>query len=270
MHNRQPVNPASSRPIPDGRRLSGKVAMITGAGSGLGRATAKLFAEHGARVIVADIDRKEANATIAAVEKIGGSAVAVTGDAGREADVLRMVDEGVHAMGALHVLDANLGVLSRDSDGSILDMDEVAWDSVMNATLKSGAWLVKFGVPHLRVSGGGSIVLIGSVSGLLGVPHPFDAYVTAKGALRVLTRSLAIQLAPDNIRANIIHPGTMDTPMQAGFLTPETLKAVEADVPLGRIAQPREVAYAALFLASDESSYMTGTELIVDGGYTAQ
>lgn len=270
MRNGELAKLESSREISAGQRLRGKVAMITGAGSGLGRATAELFAEHGAGVIVADIDRGAADATVALLRRLGRSAVAVTGDAGRETDVARMVDEGVHAMGSLHVLDANLGVLWRQRDGSVLEMDEGSWDGVMDATLKSGVWLAKFGVPHLRAAGGGSIVLVGSVSGLIGVPNPFDAYVAAKGALRVLTRSLAIQLAPDNIRANIIHPGTMDTPLQAEFLTRTVLETVKADIPLGRIADPREIAYAALFLASEESSYMTGAEMILDGGYTAQ
>ena len=251
-------------------RLAGKTAIITGAGMGLGRETAVLFAANGARVVVADINREAALETVALIERAGGQALAVIGDAACESDVRRMVDEGARAMGGLNVLDANLGVLWRDRDTSVLDIEETAWDGVFDRNLKPAVWLTKHGIPHLKRAGGGSIILIGSVSGLIGVPQSLDAYVTAKGALRSLNRSLSIQFAPDRIRSNIIHPGTMDTPMQADVLTPEVRVRAEADIPLGRIAHPREIAYAALFLASDESSYMTGAEMIVDGGYTAQ
>jgi NAD(P)-dependent dehydrogenase (short-subunit alcohol dehydrogenase family) len=250
-------------------RLKGKVALITGAGMGMGREASLLFAEEGARIVVADIDGVAAQATVELVEKAGGQAVAVTGDVAVETDVRRMIDEGVRRFGALHVLYNNAGVLWKDRDRSVLETDEKWWDRVMAINLKSVFWVTKYGIPHLRTAGGGSIVLMGSVSALAGFTRAQDAYTAAKGALISLTKSLAIQFAKDRIRCNVIHPGIVDTPLQAPYLTEAIRKEFETGIPLGRIAQPREIAYVALFLASDESSFMTGAELVVDGGFTA-
>ena len=140
----------------------------------------------------------------------------------------------------------------------------------MAINLKSVFWVTKHGIPHLRRAGGGSIVNVGSVSALAGFTRAQDAYTAAKGALISLTKSLAIQFGPDRIRCNIIHPGIVDTPLQAPYLTDELRKEFKTGIPLGRIAHPREIAFAALFLASDESSFMTGAELVVDGGFIAQ
>jgi NAD(P)-dependent dehydrogenase (short-subunit alcohol dehydrogenase family) len=250
-------------------RLKGKVALITGAGMGMGREASVLFAEQGARIVVADIDGVAAQATVELVEKAGGQAVAVTGDVALEIDVRRMIDEGVRRFGALHVLYNNAGVLWKDRDRSVLETDEKWWDRVMAINLKSVFWVTKYGIPHLRTAGGGSIVMMGSVSALAGFTRAQDAYTAAKGALISLTKSLAIQFAKDRIRCNVIHPGIVDTPLQAPYLTEAIRKEFETGIPLGRIAQPREIAYVALFLASDESSFMTGAELVVDGGFTA-
>jgi NAD(P)-dependent dehydrogenase (short-subunit alcohol dehydrogenase family) len=250
-------------------RLKGKVAFITGAGAGMGREASVLFAEEGARVVVADIDGKAAQGTLALVEKVGGQALAVTGDVATEADVKRMVEEGVLRFGALHVLYNNAGVLWKDRDRSVLETDEKSWDRVMAINLKSVFWVTKYGIPHLRTAGGGSIIMMGSVSALAGFTRAQDAYTAAKGALISLTKSLAIQFAKDQIRCNVIHPGIVDTPLQAPYLTDAIRKEFETGIPLGRIAQPREIANVALFLASDESSFMTGAELVVDGGFTA-
>ena len=250
-------------------RLRNKVALITGAGMGMGRECARLFAEEGARVMVADIDEKAARETVRAVEAAGGQAVAVVGDVAKEADVERMIREGVDRFGALHVLHNNAGVLWKDRDRSVLETDEGWWDRVMAINLKSVFWVTKHGIPHLQRAGGGSIILMGSVSALAGFTRAQDAYTAAKGALISLGKSLAIQFAKDNVRCNVIHPGIVDTPLQAPYLTAEIRKEFETGIPLGRIAQPREIAYVALFLASDESSFMTGAELVVDGGFTA-
>jgi NAD(P)-dependent dehydrogenase (short-subunit alcohol dehydrogenase family) len=250
-------------------RLKGKVAFITGSGMGMGRAAAELFAEEGAKVVVADIDGKAAKETVALVEKAGGQALAVTGDVAVEADVERMIGEGVRRFGALHVLHNNAGVLWKDRDRSVLETDEKWWDRVMAINLKSVFWVTKHGIPHLRTAGGGSIIMMGSVSALAGFTRAQDAYTAAKGALISLTKSLAIQFARDQIRCNVIHPGIVDTPLQAPYLTDAIRREFETGIPLGRIAQPREIAYVALFLASDESSFMTGAELVVDGGFTA-
>ena len=252
-----------------GERLAGKVAFITGAGMGIGREAARLFAGEGARIVVADIDGQAAGETVRLVEAAGGRAVAVSGDVAVEADVRRMVDDGVARFGALHVLYNNAGVLWKDRDRSALETDERWWDRVMAINLKSVFWVTKYGVPHLRAAGGGSIIVMGSVSALVGFTRAQDAYTAAKGGLISLTKSLAIQLARERIRCNIIHPGVVDTPLQAPYLNEALRREFEGGIPLGRIAQPREIAAVALFLASDDSSYMTGAELVVDGGFTA-
>jgi len=254
--------------MPD--RLKGKVALITGAGMGMGREAAVLFAEEGARVVVCDINGKAAGETVTLVEKAGGEAVAAVGDVAVEDDVRKMVEAGVKRFGALHVLYNNAGVLWKDKDRSVLETDGAQWDRVMAINLKSVFWVTKHGIPHLRKAGGGSIILVGSVSALAGFTRAQDAYTAAKGALISLNKSLAIQFAKDRIRSNIIHPGIVETPLQAPYLTPELRAEFNAGIPLGRIGQPRDIAYAALFLASDESSFMTGAEMIVDGGFMAQ
>jgi NAD(P)-dependent dehydrogenase (short-subunit alcohol dehydrogenase family) len=250
-------------------RLRDRVALITGAGMGIGRAAATLFAAEGARVVVADIDGAAAQETVARIESAGGAGCAVTADVAVEADVERAVAEGVRRFGALHVLYCNAGVLWKDRDRSVLETDERWWDRVMAINLKSVFWTTKHGIPHLQRAGGGSIVLMGSVSALAGFTRAQDAYTAAKGALISLTKSLAIQFARDRIRCNIIHPGIVDTPLQAPYLTDVLRREFESGIPLGRIAQPGEIAAVALFLASDDSAYMTGTELVVDGGFTA-
>src|SRR5438105_8416481 len=250
-------------------RLRGKTAFITGAGAGMGREAAVLFAEEGARVVVGDIDGTAAAETVKKVEAAGGQGLAVTGDVAVEADVKRMVADGVRRFGALHVLHNNAGVLWKDRDRSVLETDEKWWDRVMGINLKSVFWVTKHGIPHLQRAGGGSVIMMGSVSALAGFTRAQDAYTAAKGALISLGKSLAIQFAKDNVRCNVIHPGIVDTPLQAPYLTPEVRKEFETGIPLGRIARPREIANVALFLASDESSFMTGAELVVDGGFTA-
>ena len=250
-------------------RLDGKVALITGAGMGIGREAARLFAREGARVIVADIDEGAAGETVAAVAAVGGEAHATVGDIALEADVARMIAAGVGRFGALHVLYNNAGVLWKDRDRSVLETDGAWWDRVVAINLKSVFWVTKHGIPHLRRAGGGSIILTGSVSALAGFTRAQDAYTAAKGGLISLGKSLAIQFAKDRIRCNVIHPGIVDTPLQAPYLTDALRKEFAAGIPLGRIAEPREIASVALFLASDESSYMTGAELVVDGGFTA-
>ena len=250
-------------------RLSGKTALITGAGMGIGREAARLFAGEGARVVVADIDEGAARETVRLVESEGGAALTVVGDVALEADVERMVGDGVRRFGALHVLYCNAGVLWKDRDRSVLETDEKWWDRIIAINLKSVFWVTKHGIPHLRRAGGGSIIVMGSVSALVGFTRAQDAYTAAKGGLISLTKSLAIQFAKDGIRCNIIHPGIVDTPLQSPYLNDAVRKEFETGIPIGRIAQPREIASVALFLASEESSYMTGAELVVDGGFTA-
>ena len=250
-------------------RLAGKTALITGAGMGIGREAALLFAEEGAKIAVADIDEKAAKETVAQIERARGEALAVIGDVAVETDVQRMVDDAARRFGGLHVLYNNAGVLWKDRDRSVLETDGPWWDRVMAINLKSVFWVTKYGIPQLQRAGGGSVILMGSVSALVGFTRAQDAYTAAKGALISLTKSLAIQFAKDGVRCNIIHPGIVDTPLQAPYLTDEVRREFQTGIPLGRIARPREIASVALFLASEDSSFMTGAELVVDGGFTA-
>jgi NAD(P)-dependent dehydrogenase (short-subunit alcohol dehydrogenase family) len=256
--------------VTDGRRLEGKAAFITGGGMGMGAEAARLFAEHGAKVAIADINRDAAESVAAEIRSNGGIAVATQADVGVEADVRRAIDEAVHGLGELNVLYNNAGVLWKDRDKSVIDTEEANWDRVMAITLKSAFFTTKFGIPHLQAAGGGSVINIGSVSGLVGFTRAQDAYTSAKGALIALTKSLAIQFAKDQIRCNIIHPGIVDTPLQAPYLAaPGIREDFETSIPLGRLGQPRDIAYAALYLASNESSFMTGAEMVIDGGFMA-
>ena len=252
-------------------RLRGKVAFITGAGMGQGREAALLFAREGARIIVADISPKAGQETVRRIDRRGGKALYVEGDVGVERDVKRMIETGVKKFGALHILYNNAGVLWKDRDRSVTDTTEPNWDRVMAINLKGPFFVTKYGIPHLIKSGSGSIINVGSVSALCGFTVAQDAYTSAKGALISLTKSLAVQFARKNIRCNIIHPGIIETPMQAPYLKdPKKRKSFEDSIPLGRVAHPREIAYVALFLASDESSYVTGAEIVADGGFYAQ
>jgi len=252
-------------------RLQGKVAFITGAGMGQGREGACLFAQEGAQVVVADIDKKAADETVRLIERRKGQALAVVGDVGAERDVKRMIAAAVKRFRALHILYNNAGVLWKDRDRSVLETTEDNWDKVQAINLKGPFFVAKHGIPHLIRSGGGSIINIGSVSALAGFTTAQDSYTCAKGALISLTKSLAIQFARQNVRCNIIHPGIIETPMQAPYLKdPAKRKSFEDGIPLGRIAHPREIASVALFLASDDSSYVTGAEIVADGGFTAQ
>ena len=177
------------------RRLEEKVALITGAGMGMGREASLLFAEEGARIVACDINAAAVGETAELVERAGGEAVAAVGDVAVEDDVRRMVDAGVQRFGALHVLYNNAGVLWKDRDRSVLETDSAQWDRVMGINLKSVFWVTKYGIPHLRAAGGGTIVLIGSVSALAGFTRAQDAYTAAKGAL-----DLAQQVAGHPVR----------------------------------------------------------------------
>ncbi len=252
-------------------RLRGKVAFITGAGMGQGREAALVFAGEGARVIVGDISAKAGQETVRRIERRGGKALFVEGDVGVERDVKRMIETGIKKFGSLHILYNNAGVLWKDRDRSVTEMTEPNWDRVMAINLKGPFFVTKYGIPYLIKSGGGSIINVGSVSALCGFTVAQDAYTSAKGALISLTKSLAVQFARHNIRCNIIHPGIIETPMQVPYLKdPKKRRSFEDSIPLRRIAHPREIANVALFLASDESSYVTGAEIVADGGFCAQ
>lgn len=250
-------------------RLKGKVAIITGAGMGMGREASLLFAQEGAKVIVFDLNKKAGAETVRLIEKAKGEALYVQGDVSKEDDVKKAIAKGVKKFGALNILYANAGVLWKDRDRSVIETTEANWDIVQAINLKGPFFLTKHGIPELKKAGGGSIVLVGSISALVGFELAQDSYTCAKGALIALAKSLAVQFGPDNIRCNIIHPGMVDTPLQEPYLNNEKKQNIAACLPLRRIGTPRDIANTALFLASEESSFMTGAELIVDGGFIA-
>lgn len=248
-------------------RLRGKVALITGAAMGMGREACVLFAEEGARIIGLDVDDDALQETVKTVERSGGEMLGIHADVADEGQVADAIERGLGRFGALHIIYNNAGVLWRDRDFSVVDTEEANWDRVMAINVKGPYLICKHGIPKLIASGGGSIIITASVSALLGDTDPQDAYTASKGAVTSLMRSLAVNFAKNNVRANAIHPGLIDTPMQAeGMKDPAWVEANLEFIPLRRIGTARDIANAALFLASDESSYMTGAELIVDGG----
>ncbi len=228
-----------------------------------------LFAEEGAAIVAMDINEAAVNETVSLIETAGGKALAVTGDVSKEADVKRAVDAGVDHFGKLDILYANAGVLWKDRDRSVIETTEENWDIVQAINLKGPFFLTKHGIPVLQKNGGGSIVLVGSISALAGFELAQDSYTCAKGALISLTKSLAVQFGPDNIRTNIIHPGMIDTPLQAPYLDQDAKQRIAGCIPSRRLGTARDIAYAALYLASDESTFCNGVELVVDGGFYA-
>lgn len=247
--------------------LIGKRALITGAASGIGRACAELFAREGAAVLLADLDTERGRRVAEVIHAQGGKAEFVPCDVTRSADCTRAVQHAIEAFGGLEVLVNAAGIVVRRS---VVDLDEADWDRVMAVNAKSVFLMCKAAIPALRAAGGGSIINLGSGWALVGGPRA-AAYCASKGAVVQLTRAMAIDFGPDRIRVNCLCPGDTDTPMlrdearqlsqdEAGFL------AQAARRPLGRIGTPQEIAQAALFLASDASSYMTGAALVVDGG----
>jgi NAD(P)-dependent dehydrogenase (short-subunit alcohol dehydrogenase family) len=250
-------------------RLDGKVAVITGAGSGIGRVTAMLFASEGARVVVADVVADLAASTAADVVAGGGSATAVTVDVSDETEIGAMVDAAVATYGGLHVLFNNAAIFP-DDDGGLLDTPPETWQKVMEVNLK-GVWLgCRAAVPAMVASGGGSIVNVASFVALMGAATAQMAYTASKGGVLAMTRELAVEYARRGIRANSICPGPVETPLLAELLSdPDRRQRRLVHIPMGRFGRPEEIARGALFLASDEASFVTGSALVIDGGITA-
>ncbi len=247
-------------------RLADKTVLITGAGGGMGQLAAQIFAREGARIVAFDITEDGLRETVSSVEGEGGSIVAVPGDVSVAADVERAVAEGLRAFGKLHVLYNNAGIFP-DEDGSIVEMDEAVYQRVLDVNLKGVSLCCKYGIPRLIEAGGGSVINVASFVALMGCTVPQDAYTASKGAILSLTRSLAVQYGPKGVRVNAICPGPIETPLMAELLR----EPVERDkrlnrIPMGRFGRPEDVVYAALYLASDESSWTTGTTFVVDGG----
>jgi NAD(P)-dependent dehydrogenase (short-subunit alcohol dehydrogenase family) len=250
-------------------RLVGKVALITGAGSGMGRSAAELFASEGARIVVTDVVDAAGDATVAAIRAAGGEATFVHADVSRAADCEAMVQCATDTYGGLHVLYNNAGIFPAD-DGGVLDTPESTWTQVMEINLK-GVWLgCRAGIPAMLASGGGSIVNVASFVALVGAATAQIAYTSSKGGVLAMTREIAVEYARQGIRANALCPGPIETPLLEELLSDPARRARRmVHIPMGRLGRAEELARAALFLASDDASFMTGASLVVDGGITA-
>jgi len=248
-------------------RLEGKVAIITGAGSGIGQATAQLFAEEGAKVVVPEYNATTGQKTVDLIRKAGGEAIFVQVDVSKADQVERMVQMAVDTYGGIDVLFNNAGILYF---GTLTETEEDVWDRVMAVNLKGIYLCSKYVIPHMIAGGGGSIINASSSTGANDACPNAAAYVASKGGVTLLTKCMAIDYAQYGIRVNAVAPGPTDTPMLRENLSEQELKDFAATFPMKRLGQPRELAQAVLFLASDDASFVTGCVMAVDGGQTAQ
>jgi len=247
-------------------RLQDRVALITGGGSGIGRASALLFAGEGARVVVADANEAAGRRVVEDVHGSGGTAALVRVDVTRPAEVQAMVAFAEAQFGALHVLFNNAGIFP-DADGSVIDTDEAVLDQVLAVNVKGVFFGCKYGIPALLRAGGGSVINTASFVAVLGAATSQSAYTASKGAVLALTREIAVEFARRGIRANALCPGPVNTPLLQNLLANPAARARRfVHLPMGRLAEAEEVAQAALFLASNESAYVNGTTFLVDGG----
>jgi len=248
-------------------RLEGKVALISGGARGMGSEEAKLFAREGAKVVIGDILETEGRQTEAEVNEIGGECLFVRLDVTNEAQWQSAVAAAVNRFGKLDILVNNAGIFRGNR---VEDTTTEEWDQVMDINAKGVFLGTKHAIPEMRKAGAGSIINISSVAGLVGNPYS-SAYNASKGAVRLLTKSTAIQYAKDGIRANSIHPGVIETAMTQDVVNDPNFREFRLTAnPIPRLGQPADIAYGALYLASDESSFVTGSELVIDGGWTAQ
>lgn len=249
-----------------GGRLEGKVALISGGARGMGAAEARMFAAEGAKIVIADLLEDEGRKVEAQINETGGEAIFVNLDVTSEDSWRNAVSAAVERFGKLNIVVNNAAILRTEG---LEDTTEEIWDSVMNVNAKGTFLGTKHVIPEMRKAGGGSIINISSGAGITG-SQSNTAYHASKGAVRIFTKAAAIQYASDNIRVNSVHPGPIDTEMLAFSRTSSASARKPGDVPLGRYGSPEEVAYGVLYLASDESSYVTGSELVIDGGRTAE
>ena len=250
-------------------RLKGKRAFISGAGSGIGAATALKFAAEGARIIAGDIRRDAAEAIVQKITQAGGEAVAVTGDVADPAACQAMIDKGVSALGGLDIMFNNAGIVLAADKGP-LDTPLAVWDKTIAVNLTGVFLACKFGIPHLLKAGGGAVVNNASVVALVGSAYPQLAYTAAKGGVLSMTRELAIMYARKKLRFNAVCPGPVNTTMVKAFITEEAnWESRRPYMPMGRIGTVEEIANLVAFLASDEASYITGAAYAADGGISA-
>lgn len=250
-------------------RLKDKVALITGGGSGIGYHTALLFAREGASVVVVDINEDNGKNTVQEIEAAGGKAVFKHADVSKASDCEAMIKAAEDTYGALHILFNNAGISHADDDDAVKTSEDV-WDLTMEINVKSVFLGCKFGVPALRRAGGGSIINTASFVATLGAATPQLAYTASKGAVLSMTRELAAIHARENIRVNALCPGPLRTELLMKYLnTDEKKQRRLVHIPMGRFGEAHEIANAVLFLASDEASFVTGTNFLVDGGITS-
>ena len=250
-------------------RLSGKVALITGAGGGIGRATTLLFSSHGAQVVAVDIDKENGLKTVQMSEEQDGDTLFVEANIAQATDCENMIRRTIEHYGKLDVLFNNAGIMHPD-DSHATDTEENIWDMTMDINLKGVFFGCKYGIPALRNNGGGSVINTASFVAVMGAATPQIAYTASKGGVLAMTRELAIVHARENIRFNALCPGPLHTEMLMKFLDTERKKQRRlVHIPIGRFGLAEEMAEAALYLGSDESSYVTGTDFRVDGGITA-
>ena len=248
-------------------RLEGKVAVITGAGSGMGRIAAQMFAAEGAKVVVAEFAADAGEETVRQVTEAGGEASFVKTDVSLEEDARAMVAHAVDRFGRIDVLYNNAGIMP-EADHSVTDTEVAVWDQVMAVNLRGVFLGCKYAIPRMVEQGSGSVINISSFVAILGCSVPQDAYTASKGAVLSLTRSLAVQFGPNGVRSNAICPGPIETPLLMDWLLKdEAAKQLRlARNPTGRFGKPQEIVNAAIYLASDESRWTNGASFVVDGG----
>ncbi len=250
-------------------RLQDKVALITGASGGIGRETALLFAREGASIVCVDVNDNSGKKTVKLVKDAGGEAAYKHADISNANDCAAMVKFAENKYGKLNILFNNAGIMHHSDDNAVTT-EESIWDLTMNINAKGVFLGCKFGIPAVRRAGGGSIINTASFVAVLGAATPQIAYTASKGAVLSMTRELAVIHARENIRVNALCPGPLRTELLMSYLNTEEKKQRRlVHIPMGRFGEAKEIAYAALYLASDESSYVTGTDFLVDGGITA-
>lgn len=250
-------------------RLEGKVALVTGGGSGIGRETAILFAREGANVLCVDVDEAGCKKTVELAGQTQGKISVASADVTDSAQVEKAVQTCLDQYGKLDILCHSAGVFLEDQEQRVSEIDPDVWDRIIRINLTGTFLCCRYAIRAMQQNGGGSVINLASMAGLVG--SMFHAYSASKGGIISLSRAMAVTYGPDNIRVNAICPGSVETPMTRLSLgAPEIKELISTMVPLGRVAQPGEIAQMALYLASDESAFVTGSTFVIDGGFTAQ